>query len=174
MRHQLQILWGHHPKDAHLCGLDRPRVLEDHGRHSWIQQGRDHEPDLESSSSRDRSHFELAARRAAQHNCKSWLSPPLENFTISMGLMRSLCSQMMERCQRRIFLKSDEARLYKLSECLRFGASTADDFTVIIGTSLMKLGSKFSIKVRKKTQGIYRRCNMCCDQHVINTPLFLS
>ena len=66
-----------------------------------------------------------------------------------------------------MFLKSDEARLYKLSECVHFGASTADDFTVIIGTNLMKLGSKLSREVRRKTRIISQRRNMCCDQHGI-------
>ena len=34
-----------------------------------------------------------AACRAAQGDCKSPLSAPLENLAISPGLMRSLCSQ---------------------------------------------------------------------------------
>ena len=159
------------------CALmhDSPnrRVLYGHGRYSWIQQGTNHEPNLESRSFQDPPHFEWAARRAAQHDCKSWLSAPLEILAISSGLPSSLCSQMREGCQRRIFLKSDEARLYKLSECVHFGASTADDSVAITVANFTKLMFKISRKVRKKTQGIYRRRNMCCDQHCILSP-FLS
>ena len=43
--------------------------------------------------------FMGAARRAAQGDCKSPLSAPLENLAISTGLMRSLCSQATYDCR---------------------------------------------------------------------------
>jgi hypothetical protein len=50
----------------------------------------------------------------------------LRNFAISLGLLRSLYSQGRMKVIGGFFQKADHARLHKLFEFVRFGASTLD------------------------------------------------
>lgn len=51
----------------------------------------------------------------------------LRNFAISFVLVSSLCLYVMDESLSSIFSKIGEARLYKLFQFVRFGASTIDE-----------------------------------------------
>lgn len=83
--------------------------------------------------------FMGAARRAAQGDCKSPLSAPLENLAISTGLMRSLCSQAMYDCravykqrwEEKDFQKETQTGLTFLFKAIRSLPKINDDWNVV-------------------------------------------
>ena len=80
-----------------------------------------------------------AACRAAQGDCKSPLSAPLENLAISTGLMRSLCSQAMYDCravykqrwEEKDFQKETQTGLTFLFKAIRSLPKINDDWNVV-------------------------------------------
>jgi len=68
----------------------------------------------------------LAARRAAQGDCKITVKCAFRNFSIFAGLTRSLCSQIDERNVLGGFVKSLPSALIRCLRQQHFGASTVD------------------------------------------------
>jgi hypothetical protein len=85
-----------------------------------------------------------AARRAAQDDCKSSLSAPLEILQFPQDWLAHFI-----RKSKKAFYKVGYARLHKLSEYVHFGASTVDDSVAIMRGEFTKLRFKISEKVRR-------------------------